>query len=163
MALHASHSCSVIAIASLSLALADFAAGNRRSACLARSREREWIAMTRRRAVCAFLFAAAVLAGTLLIANALQATAIQTKNKNDLTLAKVDGMTKEELVRIVGPPDNSDHNTCTYRLHDRGKTLVVCFDEAGKVCSVMGYRFGPPFTRPTLTERIRRWFDRFGM
>src|SRR5262249_28666100 len=41
--LHASHSCSVIAIASLSLARTEFAAGNRTPACPARSRQREWI------------------------------------------------------------------------------------------------------------------------
>jgi hypothetical protein len=42
----ASHACSVIAIASLSPARTDFAAGNRTPACPARSRQREWIPMS---------------------------------------------------------------------------------------------------------------------
>jgi hypothetical protein len=45
----------------LSPARTEFAAGNRTPACPALSRQRQWIAMTRRRALCGLLIASAVL------------------------------------------------------------------------------------------------------
>jgi hypothetical protein len=112
--------------------------------------------MTRRRVLCGLLLASAVLACTLLIANGFRAMARQEQVRNRLTLEQAEGMTREELVRMVGPPDDSDDNTCTYQLYDRGRTLVVCFDEAGKVCIVDDSGCGPS-TPPALIGKIRRW------
>jgi hypothetical protein len=111
--------------------------------------------MTRRRVLCGLLLASAVLAGTLLIANGFR-MARQQQVRSGLTLEQAEGMTREELVRTVGPPDDSDYNTYTYQLYDRRRTLIVCFDEAGKVCIVDDSGCGPG-RPPTLTERIRRW------
>src|SRR5262249_25067880 len=97
---HASHSCSVIAIASLSLARTDFAAGNRTPACPARSREREWIAMTRRRVLCGLLLLSAVLAcfaGWLWIVSGPRVRRAKFEQVKK-------GMTREEVIGIVGGP-----------------------------------------------------------
>src|SRR5262249_10623747 len=92
---HTSHSCSFIAIASLSLAPTDFAAGNRTPACPVRSRQRQWTAMTRRRVLCGLLLASAVLAcfaAWLVIVSGPRVTRERFERVKE-------GMSREEVIR----------------------------------------------------------------
>jgi hypothetical protein len=125
-------------------------------------------AMTRRRLICGLLLASVVLAcfaGVLWIANAFRVRAMEEQAKKRyeqvrerLTLQQIEGMTKEEVVRTLGSPEEDAEDFYVYPLYDSGRTLLIFFDKGGKVDDVDRSGCGPlrPPT-PTLTGRIRRW------
>jgi hypothetical protein len=118
--------------------------------------------MTRRRILCGLLLLSAVLAcfaGWLWMANAGHVRAMQEQAKKGLRPEQVEGMTREQVVRTVGLPNKIRDDEYVYWLYEGyGATLVIDFDDAGKVCDVERIPCGGPATPPpTLTERIRRW------
>src|SRR5262249_32495988 len=86
------------AIASLSLATTEFAAGNRTAACPARSRQREWMAMTRRRLLCLLTTLLLVPAGWVGWRAITVPAAVRAYDR--ITV----GMTLDEAARAIGAP-----------------------------------------------------------
>src|SRR5262249_21648439 len=153
-------------IASLSLAWIGFAARNRTPACPARSRQRQWTAMTRRRLLCGLLLLLVVLAsgvGVFWIANPHEVTVTRAR------LEQVrNGMLRDEVILIVGGPpgdyarrrlfvplSGSEYPAHEEWLCDDGQ-LLVRFDDTDRAIDVVRttIKLPPPLT---LTERIRRW------
>ena len=106
--------------------------------------------MTRRRVLCGLLLLSAVLAcfgGWLWIVNAGKPTRAKFEQVQE-------GMTREEVIRIVGgPPGDYTIDGADFWRCDDG-LLVVWFDISGRAVQKDVEIIPRP---PTLTERIRRW------
>jgi hypothetical protein len=108
--------------------------------------------MTRRRLLCGLLLASAVLAcfaGWLWIASTHWSMLARFHQVEK-------GMSREEVIRIVGGPPTGTCNTLFVRSDtwacEEG-SLMIHFDDAGTAALVTVI----PHRPPTLTERIRRW------
>jgi hypothetical protein len=112
--------------------------------------------MTRRRALCGLLLSAVLVCsvGWLVITSSPRATRARFQQVKE-------GMSREEVIRMVGPPKEDysrhpDRRAHTY-IHERWLCddggLNIVFDDADRVVVVQVSELDPP----PLTERIRRW------